>query len=178
MGAMPERAESRMTVASTGAAPLSAALEIQVLGPLEVRRNGASVAVGGPKQRSILAMLIANQGRPVSLDRIVDDLYDDDSSGGARRSVQTFISLIRKEAGDIIAKDRGGYVLAVDAAAVDAFRFEEQVRAALDMSNDDPEAAAGALREALSMWRGLPYADVEARSAFDAEITRLGELRL
>jgi len=147
-----------------------------VLGPIEVRRDGEALPVGGPKQRTILALLVANVGQPVSLERIVDSVYEEDAADGARHSVQTYISTIRRNLGDIIRKDSGGYVLAVDAASIDAVQFEEIVRAT--SNEDDPDVVAEALREALAMWRGHAYADVDGRGAFGPEITRLSELRL
>jgi len=77
-------------------------MDFRVLGPLEVRSNGGVIPVGGPKQRSILALLIANAGQPVSLDRIVSGVYGDDAPEGARHSVQTYISTLRRDLGDLI----------------------------------------------------------------------------
>ena len=153
-------------------------MDFLVLGPVEVYQDGKALPVGGSKQRSILALLVANVRQPVSLERIVDSVYGEDAAGGARHSVQTFISTIRRNLGDIIRKDGGGYVLDVDATSIDAVRFEERVRAALTVLEDDPDAAAESLREALAMWRGHPYADVDGRALFGPEITRLDELRL
>ena len=153
-------------------------MDFLVLGPVEVYQDGEALPVGGSKQRSILALLIANTPQPVSIDRIVDSVYGEDAAGGARHSVQTFISTIRRNVGDAIRKESGGYVLAVDADSVDAVRFEARVRAALADLEDDPDTSAESLRVALAMWRGHPYADVDGRAVFEPEITRLGELRL
>lgn len=158
--------------------PIDHELDFRVLGTVEVHRNGASVAMGGTKQRSVLALLVANVGHPVSLDRIVVEIYGDDAGAGTRRSVQTFISTIRREVGDIIGKQGAGYVLDVEPSSVDAVRFVEQVRAGTTTLEHDPELASDSLREALSMWRGHPYSNVDASMAFDAEIVRLTELRL
>ena len=153
-------------------------MEIRVLGSVEVRKDGETVPVGGPKQRSILALLVTHAGEPVSLDRIVDGVYGEEAADGARHSVQTYISVIRRDLGDIVRKDAGGYTLTVDADAIDAFRFEDEVRSALSLLEDDPETAAASLREALAMWRGHASADVDGWGVFEPEITRLSELRL
>ena len=68
-------------------------VEFRVLGPIEVYSDDGLVHVGGVKQRSILALLIANHGKVVSADRVVDEIYGDDAVG-ARRSVQTIISML------------------------------------------------------------------------------------
>jgi DNA-binding SARP family transcriptional activator/serine/threonine protein kinase len=153
-------------------------VDLLVLGPVEVRNQGEPVSIGGPKQRSILALLVADAGRPVSVDRIIEDVYGDDAPDGARRSVQTLVSMIRRELGDIVHQAANGYVLTVEAEAIDAVRFEGQVRTAMSMVEADPEQAATALRDALAVWRGHPYSDIDSRAVLEPEITRLRELRL
>ena len=75
-------------------------VEFRVLGPIEVYSGDSLVHVGGVKQRSILALLIVNRGRAVSADRIVDEIYGDDAASGARRSVQTIVSMLRRYLGE------------------------------------------------------------------------------
>jgi DNA-binding SARP family transcriptional activator len=155
-----------------------AGVDLLVLGPVEVWNHGEPVPIGGPKQRAILALLAAEVGHPVSLDRMVDDVYGEEASEGARRSARTFISMIRRELGDAVQKQGSGYVLTVEPSAIDAFRFEEQVRTAIPSVETDPDMASTALREALAMWRGHPYADIDSRSLLQPEIIRLTDLRL
>lgn len=69
-------------------------------------------------------------------------------------------------------------MLAVVPLSIDAIRFEDQARDAMAAVDDEPNAAASALREGLAMWRGHPYSDVDGRAVFEPEIIRLGELRL
>lgn len=156
----------------------AAGMEFSVLGPIEARMDGKTVGVGGPKQRSILALLIAHAGQPVSLDRIVTGIYGEEAADGARHSVQTYISSIRRDLGDVILREPGGYVLSVDGNSVDAHRFEEVVRSALSILEEDADSAGAMLRDALAIWRGHPYADTEGWGVFEPEITRLSELRL
>ena len=66
----------------------------------------------------------------------------------------------------------------VGAEAIDAVRFENEVRSAIPMVETDPDTAAAALRDALAMWRGHPYSDIDSRAILEPEITRLRELRL
>ncbi len=97
---------------------------------------------------------------------------------GARHSIQTYISTLRHDLGDVIRKESGGYVLAVDPSSIDAMRFETLVHSALAVAGTDPETGASALRDALGMWRGHAYADVDGRGSLEPEIIRLSELRL
>lgn len=148
------------------------------MGPIEVHSAGNPIRVGGVKQRSILALLIANQGRAVSTDRIVEDVYGEAAGGGIRRSVQSTVSLLRRDLGDVIVGTGDGYLFDAPRLAVDAARFEDGVAAGLETLEIDPERAATLLRDALGLWRGDPYADVDGRAVFESEIVRLCELRL
>ena len=70
-------------------------MDFLVLGPVEVLEGGIPIAIGGPKQRAVLATLIAEVGTVVSLDRTVAEVYGADADPRSRRSVQTFISMFR-----------------------------------------------------------------------------------
>ena len=146
-----------------------------VLGPVEVSEKGRRLHAGGPKQRAVLAMLIERVGHPVSTDALVDGVYGGDAPDGARRNVQTYVSNLRSVVGDVIKPAGSGYVLGVDRDHIDALAFEDLVASAIDA--DNPEMVATRLREALSMWRGHPYADVDASATLLPEIVRLNELR-
>lgn len=151
-------------------------MEFLVLGSIEVRSAGEQVPVGGVKQRSILALLITNRGRPVSTDRIVLDIYGEDAAGGARRSVQSIVSMLRHELTDAIVGTSDGYVLDVPRDAIDAFRFQDAVATGLRLVDTQPEQASALLGEALSLWRGDPYADVDGLPVFEPDTVRLNEL--
>ncbi len=152
-------------------------VEFRVLGPIEVYSDDSLVHVGGVKQRSILALLIANHGQVVSADRIVDEIYGEDAAVGARRSVQTIISMLRRDLGDVIVGTRDGYRFDAPRATVDAYRFEDGVAAGLVMVGGDARQASSIFDEALGLWRGHPYSDVDGRSVFLTETARLNELR-
>jgi DNA-binding SARP family transcriptional activator/WD40 repeat protein/tRNA A-37 threonylcarbamoyl transferase component Bud32 len=154
------------------------AMEIRVLGPIEVLDSGERLDLGGRKQKTVLAMLVANAGRPVSTDRLIDAAYGDEAPDGARRSVQTYVSNLRSQMGDLITKAGAGYEFRPLESTVDTAEFERRMQAAQEMASEDPAGAASELREALALWRGHPFQDAEARSELDAEITRFNELRL
>ena len=150
-------------------------IEFRVLGPLVVEVAGELPKLGGPKQRGVLAMLIAHHGRPLTTETIVQAVYGEDAPARRRRTVQTYVSMLRSIVGDVIVKRGSGWLLDVPRESVDAARFEDLYESSRAM---EPEAAAGVLREALALWRGHPYADVESHGLLTAEVTRLGELRL
>jgi len=151
-------------------------VDFRVLGPLEVVQDGNPVSLGGTKQRTVLALLLASSGRAVSTDRLIDGVYGDVAPGGVRRSIQTFVSNLRSLCCDTIERRGDGYVLSVDRNAVDALRFEDAV--ALARFDENPKHAAESLREVLGLWRGYPYADVDAHGLLEPDIARLTELRI
>jgi predicted ATPase/class 3 adenylate cyclase len=150
-------------------------MEFNVLGPVSVSMGFELLSVGGLKQRTVLALLVSRGGVPLTADAIATAVYGDDVPERARRSVQTYVSTLRSVLGDVIFKKGNAWTLHVDRAAVDASRFEDLYASTQGLSS---EAASEVLREALSLWRGDPYADVEAHGELDAEISRLVELRL
>jgi serine/threonine protein kinase/DNA-binding SARP family transcriptional activator len=153
-------------------------MEFQVLGRIAVRQSDELKKVGGAKQRTLLAMLIVHAGQPVSTGMLIDALYDDPPPRGARRSVQTFVSNLRRSLGDVIVRDGDGYRIDQARARIDAVTFDELVGRARNALDTDPAGAAKTLRTALALWRGRPYEDVDARGHLEAETARLEELRL
>ena len=153
-------------------------LKVRVLGQLEVLSDDGSVRLGGPKQRTVLALLAAEVGKPVSVDTLIDGVWGGEPTAGARSTLQTYVSNLRAAIGDVIVRDDGGYRLAADPAEVDAVEFERTVEHAAALVETDPVEAAQLLRAALALWRGHPYADVPGCFALELEARRLEELRL
>ena len=158
--------------------PRHDACQISVLGALEAMSDGHRCDLGGPKPRTVLAVLLANVGRRVSTDELIDAVYGDEAASGARRSIQTYVSSLRSVLGDIVSSQRDGYMVDIDRARLDATRFEDMVTGAIEVVDADPEGTAGRLREALSLWRGHPYADIDGGGILLPEISRLTELRM
>ena len=71
-------------------------LEFRILGPLEVHRPGAPISLGGPRQRAVLAILLLNANRVVSIDRLADELYGGEPPATAVTQVQRQVSDLRK----------------------------------------------------------------------------------
>jgi WD40 repeat protein/DNA-binding SARP family transcriptional activator len=153
-------------------------VNVRVLGPLEVLNNGVDVRLGGPKQRTVLALLAAEVGKPVSVDTLIDGVWGDEPTAGARSTLQTYVSNLRAAIGDVIVRDDGGYRLVAEPKSVDATEFERAVEQASELVETAPAEAAQQLRAALALWRGHPYADVPGPFPLELEARRLEELRL
>jgi WD40 repeat protein/DNA-binding SARP family transcriptional activator len=153
-------------------------VKVRVLGPIEVLHDGVDVRLGGRKQRRVLALLAAEVGKPVSVDALIDGVWGDDPTAGARSTLQTYVSNLRTAIGDVIVRDGGGYRLTADPRDVDAVEFERAVEETAALVETQPAAAAQRLRAALALWRGRPYADVSGCFALEIEARRLEELRL
>jgi predicted ATPase/DNA-binding SARP family transcriptional activator len=156
-------------------------MEFKVLGPLEVCRNGQALAMPGGKPRALLAVLLLHANEPVSAEHLAMALWGEEAPAGAMRTVQVYVSRLRKALGDdgVLASTAAGYRLRVAPGELDAERFEQlldQGRRALADANADQ--AAGVLREALELWRGPALADLAFEPFTQAEIARLEEQRL
>jgi predicted ATPase/DNA-binding SARP family transcriptional activator len=152
-------------------------MQFGVLGPLEVRSStGEVIPVGGPKARALLVLLALNAGRVVSVAQILDAQFVADGSDSAN-AVQAQVSRLRRSLGaQAIEFHAGGYRLAVDPAAVDAWRFaQDQATGRQLLAAGRPAQAIQVLREALELWRG-PVASELSHSP--AQVARLSELRL
>jgi predicted ATPase/DNA-binding SARP family transcriptional activator len=156
-------------------------VEFRVLGPLEAGDERESLALGPRKQRALLARLLLDAGRTVSVERLLDDLWGDDLPDTAVKMVQIYVSGLRKVLGASRLVTRPpGYSLALEPGdELDLRRFERLAsdgRAAL--AGDDPVAATARLGEALALWRGPALAEFSAEPFARAEGGRLDELRL
>ncbi|WP_244236097.1 BTAD domain-containing putative transcriptional regulator [Micromonospora inaquosa] len=150
------------------------AVQFGVLGPLAVTTDaGEPVVVPGTKVRALLADLLTNRNQVVSADRLIDDLWGDDSPANPAGALQVRVSQLRKAlnnaepgARELVESRPPGYLLRAD--SVDADRFVELTR-----STD-----ADRLTAALALWRGDAYADLADAEFVRAEATRLAEQRL
>jgi DNA-binding SARP family transcriptional activator/ABC-type transport system substrate-binding protein len=151
-------------------------MEFRILGPLEVEEDGRPIALGGDKQRSLLALLLLGRGHPVSTERLIEEIWHGEPPATATKSIQVYAARLRSLLGsERIVKRRRGYELVVAPGEVDADRFERLVVAA---SGAPPAEAAAHLKEALALWRGHPLADLSLEPWAEAETARLEERRL
>jgi serine/threonine protein kinase/DNA-binding SARP family transcriptional activator/Tol biopolymer transport system component len=154
-------------------------MEFLILGPLEVSDDGRKLALGGPKQRAVLAHLILRANRLVAADLLIDGLWGEEPPESARNTLQTYVYRLRKVLGDGRLEGRdGGYVLAAAPGEIDAARFEALVKQGKAQVASDPSAAAATLSDALSLWRADALADVTDEPSLRGEAARLEELRL
>lgn len=152
-------------------------MRFEVLGPLRVEQNGKSLPLGGPRQRLVLATLIAARGRTVSTSQLIDAVWDEDPPSTARKTLQGYVHHLRSEIGDSLRTEGGGYALDTD-GNVDAEQFAEFHRQGKELIESDPGRASEILTEALNLWTGQAYADLRDNMALAPETTRLEDLRL
>jgi YVTN family beta-propeller protein len=155
-------------------------LEFRILGPFEAVEEDRPVALGGPRQRALLAILVLSRGEVVSTDRLVDQIWGEQPPATATKTLQVYVSHLRKALGaGVLVTRNGGYVLAAQPDQVDAERFDALVadgRTAL--ADGDHGRARDLLGSALGLWRGDPLADLAYETFAPAEVNRLKEGRL
>ncbi|MER7008946.1 BTAD domain-containing putative transcriptional regulator [Dactylosporangium sp. NPDC000555] len=163
------------------------AVRIAVLGPLRTEVGGAPVDAGGPRQRAVLARLVAAGGHVVPTDRFIDDLWQGEPPPKALAALQVYVSNLRRalEPGraprtpaTVVVSAAPGYALRLPDDRVDAWRFEALLRRGSELSERDPRAADPLLRAALDGWAGPAYAEFADESWAVPEAARLEELRL
>jgi DNA-binding SARP family transcriptional activator len=140
-------------------------VEFCLLGDVEVRAGGRLLDVGHARQRCVLAVLLAEANRVVTVDQLVDRVWGGDRLPASPVSaLQTYVSLLRRAmapAGDVvIARQASGYKVVVDADTVDLHRFRSLIARARAATGDD-DGAAAALEEALGLWRGEPFSGLD-----------------
>ena len=156
-------------------------MHVRILGSLEVEDGKAPVALGGQRQRALLAVLVLARGSVVSSDRLIDGLWEEEAPTTARNVVQGHVSQLRKAfGGNGRLETRGhGYVLHLEQGELDVDQFEELFAEGRRLLTEgDPAAASGALLEALALWRGPALADFVYEPFASAEAARLEERRL
>jgi len=154
--------------------------EFRILGPLEVRENGAPLELGGGKQRALLAVLLLQRGEAVSLDRLIDLVWGKQPPASAPNSVHIYVSRLRKLLGrNRLVTEEYGYRLVVDPDELDLERFQHLAAEGAELLRaGEAERAGDALRAALALWRGPPLSDLAYEPFAVEEAARLEELRL
>ena len=130
-------------------------------------------------------MLHANE--TLSTDRLIDELWGERPPATAAKTVQVYISRLRKAlagaegngSAGVIATREHGYELELDPERLDAHRFERLVaEGSSELAAGRPQRAASALEGALSLWRGPPLADLADEPFAQREIARLDDVRV
>ena len=163
-------------------------MDFRILGSLEALEEGERVALGGSRQRALLAVFLLHANETLSTDRLIDELWGERPPTTAGKTVQVRISRLRKAltAGSDDAGGNGllvtrdfGYELVLDPDRLDSHRFERlAAEGRRELAADRPEAAVSALERALSLWRGEPLGDLAYEPFAQLEIARLRDMRL
>jgi DNA-binding SARP family transcriptional activator len=154
-----------------------------VLGPLLMTSYGVRVPVGAPKQRAVLAMLLINRNRPVSVESLINAVWGEEPVPAARTSIQAHVSnlrrLLRTAGADpyqVLASAPPGYQLSVADADCDLGRFVGAKAAASQATAAGRfEEASAHLSQALAEWRGPVLDDLRDFIFVDAFATALME---
>lgn len=161
-------------------------LRFEILGPLKVWRAGQEVELGWARQRSVLAVLLLDMNRPVSVSRIVDAVWGELPPRDARNAVQTNVSRLRRalepaggaDKPGVLALTESGYLLSGDPEQVDIAAFDRHLATAHELRrNRDLPAAAAEVDRALGLWRGEPFSGLGG-PLIDAERRRIGQRRM
>ena len=157
-------------------------VDFGVLGPLSAEVAGTPVPLQSAKTRVVLASLLLRPNRTVSVEELVDRLWDEDPPNGARNATQSYVMRLRKalgSAGSLISTQPAGYLIEAPDSSVDLGRFRARIAAADDARQQSlPQAESRELRAALAMWRGAPLSDVPSDLLHVQEVQRLAEERL
>jgi len=155
-------------------------IEFRLLGPLEVVRGGAPIALGGRRRRAVLAALLLDAGRVVSIDRLAEDLYGGEAPATAATQIHRLVSELRRLLPEARLETRSpGYLLGVAPDELDLARFERLFEAgSARLERGDAAGARTLLREGLALWRGPALDDLSGEAFVRAPAARLEELRL
>jgi len=158
-------------------------IQFQALGGLSVTHDGEEIAVGGRRQRRLLAMLLIHRNAVVSVDRLADVVFDGEPTPAAATTLRSYVARIRKvvevdgSASGVVTK-APGYMLRVPSELFDVARFEQLVSEGRSRLGRDDSAAATGLRHALGLCRGGAYAEFDDEDWVRPEAQRVAELRL
>ncbi len=157
---------------------------VRVFGGMGLHDNAMPVSIGGLRQRRLLALLTIRSGTVVSIDWLAEHLWDDqERPDDTSRAIRTYVSRLRTsfptEARNWIETEPGGYRLDAPPEAVEHLRFAMlRADATRARGQDDPLTAQNALDEALALWRGEPFLELEDLPWANGDIERLRSDRL
>jgi DNA-binding SARP family transcriptional activator len=155
-------------------------MRFRVLGPVRVRTGAGWVSVEAEQQRVVLAVLLADAGRVVSVDRLADAVWGERPPRRAVNTVQAYVLRLRRLLGSGVVVTRGhGYELVAGRDDIDAGVFERLVFSGRqELERGRHETGAARLAKALALWRGPVFADVPANPQLEARVAYFEQLRL
>ena len=155
-------------------------MEYRILGPLEVVEHGHNLPLGGVRQRALLAVLLLHRREVVSVDHLIEALWGDNPPLTAAKTIQVYVSRLRKVLGAEILETSGrGYRLVVDSGSCDVDQFDALLAEGRDaLESENPARALEALRDALALWRDPGLDEFSGEPFAEAELAHLVEARL
>ncbi|MFF1258662.1 MULTISPECIES: AfsR/SARP family transcriptional regulator [unclassified Streptomyces] len=166
-------------------------MEFRLLGPIDVSEQGRDITPTAPKQRQVLALLLARANRRVSVPTLLNEVWGYEPPRTATTALQTYIGSLRKTfatatgttarhiAEHRLVTDGNGYVLKLADTEWDRPRFERLVLQARGLMEErEAQRATEVLGEALAMWRGAPFCNVKAGSQLTTQSRVLNEAHL
>jgi YVTN family beta-propeller protein len=161
-------------------------MEFRILGPLEIVDDERTLELRGPKQRALLTILLLHANQVVSQERLVEDVWGERRPETAATALHGYVSQLRKVLESTDGRDERllvtrapGYELRLDPEQLDLTRFERlAAKGKQALAAGAADEAAATLREALSLWRGPPFAEFSAAPFALVESLRLEELRV
>jgi DNA-binding SARP family transcriptional activator len=145
-----------------------AEIAFRVLGSLDLLIDDRPVPINSARQRIILAVLLMAPDHVVTVDRLIDAVWDDDPPATARAQIQICISALRRAMGqpNLIDTSPSGYRIRVQRDQLDYAMFDSAVvRGRAVAAQGDLDAAFKCLDRALQLWRGPALAGVPGRTA-------------
>jgi SARP family transcriptional regulator, regulator of embCAB operon len=155
-------------------------MEYRILGPVEVRHEGAELPLDGAKQRTVLSALLIAGDMVVYDAQLSDHLWGQSSPTTMNAQIYTYVSRLRKILGPhaSITRRSPGYLMEIGSGWFDLHEFTEQSRRGhLALLDGRYEEASTLLRSALALWRGPALANVSPHLA-EAMRPELEETRI
>lgn len=158
-------------------------MKVRLLGPIQVADGAGWTSIRAPQQRALLAVLTLEEGRIVTVDKLVDELWGDRPPASAPNTIHAYVMRLRRALGDDLGPRlvtrSPGYQLQIDAQDRDTGVFERLVAEGQgEVTGGRWETASGRLAEALGLWYGTALDDVPSTPAVTAERSRLEQCRL
>jgi DNA-binding SARP family transcriptional activator len=161
--------------------PTNRPVDLRVLGPVEALAGGTRLPLGGRRQRALLALLLVTPGRPVSADRLPDELWAGEPPDGSDTTLRSYVSRLRATLDGLVGirAVSGGYAIDIEPHLIDSVRFETLIgEGEAALARRASGRALDRLTEALALWRGDALGDVADDGALRDEAQRLDGLRL
>jgi len=158
-------------------------LEARLLGPLRVKDGDRAIQISSGRQRALLAALLINPNRPLSMDHLIEVLWGRRPPENARAALRTYTMRLRRTLGEELGERIGtrpqGYLIRVETHEVDLLMFHRHTADALvAVREGDWERASSELRSALELWQGEPFAEIPSPVLQERELPHLEQAYL